>query len=101
VDYVHALPWAGLRLKGFAEYNVRGESFAGPENLTRQALDGRRLLNLRVGLTPDDARWTIEAWVRNALDDDYTVNRDRDFFGTLIRERGDPRTAGLTLRAEW
>lgn len=101
VDYVQALPWAGLRLKGFAEYNVRGESFAGPENLTRQALDGRRLLNLRVGLTPDDARWTIEAWVRNALDDDYTVNRDRDFFGTLIRERGDPRTAGLTLRAEW
>ena len=88
----------GLNLIGFAEYSQRGRSFAGAENLARQALDRRHLLNLRLGIEGAGGHWALEGWVENALDDKYTVNRDRDFFGTLFRNWGAPRTVGATLR---
>ncbi|WP_414902276.1 TonB-dependent receptor [Sphingomonas flavalba] len=88
----------GVSLTGFAEYSQRGRSFSGAENLARQALDRRHLLNLRLGIEGPGAHWAIEGWVENALNDKYTVNRDRDFFGTLFRNWGAPRTIGATLR---
>lgn len=100
-DYSTLLPGTGLRFSAFAEYNRRGASFSGAENLVRQALEDRDLVNARLGLSDDDGLWSVEAWVENALDESYAITRDRDFLGTLVRERGDPRTYGITTRLKF
>lgn len=87
-----------LMVNGFLEYNHRGSAFSGAENLVRQALDSRSLVNGRLGIGAPDRRWGFELWVENAFNERYTLTRERDFFGTLIRERGEPRTFGVTGR---
>lgn len=61
-----------------------------------------QVLDLRAGR--EWGQWTVEAWVRNALDEDYAVrgfyfgNEPPDFTPQLYTRNGDPRHAGLTLR---
>ncbi|MFZ1625367.1 MAG: hypothetical protein WAU48_11420, partial [Gammaproteobacteria bacterium] len=61
-----------------------------------------QVLDLRAGREWE--QWTVEAWVRNALDEDYAVrgfyfgNEPPDFTPQLYTRNGDPRHAGLTLR---
>lgn len=100
LDYHHALTIGSADLLAtlFSEYNYRSPSFSGPENLARQRIDSRNIVNLRVGIGAADRAWAIEAFVDNAFNDAYLLTRERDFFGTLIVERGLPRTFGLTGR---
>lgn len=59
------------------------------------------LLNLRAGF--DAGRWRIDAWVRNALDEDYAMrgfffgNEPPDFADKLYVQLADPRAAGLSV----
>jgi outer membrane receptor protein involved in Fe transport len=61
-----------------------------------------QVLDLRAGR--EWRQWTAEAWVRNALDEDYAVrgfyfgNEPPDFTPKLYTRNGDPRHIGLTLR---
>jgi len=61
-----------------------------------------QVLDLRAGR--EWGQWTVEAWVRNTLDEDYAVrgfyfgNEPPDFTPQLYTRNGDPRHAGLTLR---
>lgn len=61
-----------------------------------------QVLDLRAGR--EWGQWLVEAWVRNALDEDYAVrgfyfgNEPPDFIPQLYTRNGDPRQAGLTLR---
>ena len=61
-----------------------------------------QVLDLRAGR--EWGQWTVEAWVRNALDEDYAVrgfyfgNEPPDFTPQLYTRNGDPRHAGLTIR---
>jgi outer membrane receptor protein involved in Fe transport len=58
------------------------------------------LLNLRAGF--DAGRWRIDAWVRNALDEDYAMrgfffgNEPPDFADKLYVQLADPRAAGIS-----
>ena len=63
------------------------------------------LVNLRVGYAWD--RWSVQAWMRNAFDEDYAVRgfyfglEPPDFIDTLYVQRGDPRLAGVTISWAW
>jgi outer membrane receptor protein involved in Fe transport len=60
------------------------------------------LLGLRAGYETE--RWSVHVWVRNLLDEPYTVrgfffgNEPPDFPSTRYTRLGDPRHAGVTLR---
>lgn len=59
------------------------------------------LLNLRGGFVAD--RWRIDAWIRNALDEDYAQrgfffgNEPPDFPDRLYVQLADPRMLGVTV----
>jgi outer membrane receptor protein involved in Fe transport len=59
------------------------------------------LVNLRIGFERD--AWTLQAWARNLLDEDYAVrgfyfgNEPPDFPPMLYTRYGDPRQVGVTL----
>ncbi|MEZ5563478.1 MAG: TonB-dependent receptor [Gammaproteobacteria bacterium] len=61
-----------------------------------------QVLDLRAGR--EWGQWGVEAWLRNALDEDYAVrgfyfgNEPPEFSPQLYTRNGDPRQAGLTLR---
>ncbi len=61
------------------------------------------LLNLRAGWA--FSRFRVSAWVRNALDEDYTVRgylfglEPPDFAPRLFEQLGEPRRFGVTLEA--
>ena len=63
------------------------------------------LVNLRVGYAWE--RWSVQAWMRNAFDEDYAVRgfyfglEPPDFIDTLYVQRGDPRLAGVTISWAW
>ncbi len=61
-----------------------------------------QLLDLRAGRAW--GAWSVEAWCRNVLDEEYAVrgfyfgNEPPDFVPTAYTQLGDPRHAGVTLR---
>ena len=61
-----------------------------------------QLLNLRIGKQWD--AWTLSAWARNLLNEDYATrgfyfgNEPPWFENTLYTRFGDPRTYGISLR---
>lgn len=65
----------------------------------------QQLVNLRLGY--ERARWSVHAWLRNALDDSYAVrgfyfgNEPPDFPPRLYLRLGDPRQAGVTARVSF
>lgn len=59
------------------------------------------LLNLRAGF--DAGRWRVDAWMRNALNEDYAMrgfffgNEPPDFADKLYVQLADPRAAGVSM----
>ena len=53
------------------------------------------------------APWSVQAWLRNATDEDYAVRgfyfglEPPDFADRLYVQRGDGRLAGITLQWRW
>ncbi len=64
--------------------------------------DAWQALDLRAGR--EWGAWSVEAWCRNVLDEEYAVrgfyfgNEPPDFAQTLYTRLGDPRHAGLTIK---
>ncbi len=64
-----------------------------------------QLLGLRAGR--EWGAWSVEAWCRNVLDEDYAVrgfffgNEPPAFEPTLYTRQGDPRQAGVTVIRKW
>ncbi len=57
------------------------------------------LLNLRLGLAPDDARWDFALWTQNLLNQGYgVVGFDVPITSGYAVINGPPRTYGATLR---
>ncbi len=65
-------------------------------NLTQSPV---HLLNLRLGLAPDNERWDIALWTQNALNDGYgVVGFDVPITSGYAVVNGPPRTYGATAR---
>ncbi len=64
-----------------------------------------QLLGLRAGRAW--GAWSVEAWCRNVLDEEYAVrgfyfgNEPPNFEPTLYARQGEPRQAGVTVRRKW
>jgi iron complex outermembrane recepter protein len=84
----------GPKLDLSADWTYRSSSFSGPENLSRQRIDGRHLVGARAALV--GGNWEVAAWVRNLFGERYIENRIFDFFQTAVVERGERRTYGVT-----
>ncbi len=70
-----------------------------------QRSDPYTLLNLKAGYT--GGSWSVEAWVRNAMNEKYAVRgfyfglEPPDYANKLYFQRGDGRLAGITLQWRW
>ena len=65
-------------------------------------LEGRGLVNARIGVRSADGGWTAYVWSRNLLDEEYlTTKVPLGNNGGLYSSVGDPRTVGATLRVDF
>ena len=70
-----------------------------------QRSDPYTLLNLKAGYSRGP--WSVEAWVRNVMDENYAVRgfyfglEPPDYADKLYVQRGDGRLAGITLQWRW
>ncbi len=70
-----------------------------------QRSDPYTLLNLKAGYSRGP--WSVEAWVRNVMDENYGVRgfyfglEPPDYANRLYLQRGDGRLAGITLQWRW
>ncbi|WP_116090226.1 TonB-dependent receptor [Sphingomonas crusticola] len=107
-------------LRALAYVNVRHQSAinTGSDLFVEKAQGGFALVNARLGLSGDDARWAIELWAQNLFDRNYkqiafseplqgggTVAQVTAFgasstqlYGAFL---GEPRTWGLTVRTKF
>jgi len=60
-------------------------------------LNARTELNARIGLMSDSETWEIYAWGHNLTDETDPTDELRDFFGTIAKLPGMPRTYGVNL----
>ncbi|MBL8200253.1 MAG: TonB-dependent receptor [Chromatiales bacterium] len=83
---------------GFAIDYCQVDACAAPDPET----DAYQVLDLRAGR--EWGAWSVEAWCRNLLDEQYAVrgfyfgNEPPDFTPALYTRLGDPRHAGLTVK---
>jgi iron complex outermembrane receptor protein len=54
------------------------------------------LLDLRIGLAPEGAPWSVAIWGKNVTDELYRVNII-SFFGEEVSQFGPPRTYGMDV----
>lgn len=88
---------ASLSGKFTSEYNT------GSNLDPRKIQDSMTIWNGRIGISTEDERWAIEAWAQNLTDVEYyQVVVDQPLqSGTYAAFLGNPRTAGVTLRAKF
>ena len=94
--------WQGrsIELYGHADYSHRSSFNTSASNSRFGEIDGYGILNLRVGLRREDARWDLSAWVRNLGNTRYFQTLSPANTGLVTGIVGDPRTWGATLRTK-
>jgi iron complex outermembrane receptor protein len=68
---------------------------AFPGTIPYGQLPERTEVNARVGLMSDSETWEVYLWGRNLTDETDAQDELRDFFGTVARLPGIPRTYGI------
>ncbi|HEY3695803.1 TonB-dependent receptor [Phenylobacterium sp.] len=90
-----------------ARFNVSGKYMSGyntgSDLNTLKYQNGYALVNARVGIGPQNQRWSVEAWASNLTNKDYRqVAFDATLqTGTVDMFLGQPRTYGMTLRLKY
>ena len=84
------------------EGNYRSKFSSNASRSLYTDIDGYAVSNLRLGYRAD-AGWDVQAWVRNAFDEEYfellaTTPGDT---GLIAGQPGDPRTWGVTVRVRF
>ncbi len=95
----------GLRGLVFVNARLTGDYNTGSDLLFGKEQDGYVVVNGRVGLTNIAGRFSIEGWVQNLFDQDYSqVAFNTPFIApqqTYSAFLAEPRTYGLTLRGKF
>ena len=83
------------------EYSYRSKMYGDPSDSRYTLMPGYSLLNASLGLRDD--RWDFSFWVRNLTNEHYlqNVTVQAGNSGLVAGTPGDPRTAGVTLRARF
>ncbi len=85
--------WADA-LNFHVAYSWQSDLFWNTDNIAKQ--DAYGLLDVRVGLAPQDAKWEVAVYGKNVSDKLYRVNAIA-FFGEEVSQFGAPRTYGIDL----
>jgi iron complex outermembrane recepter protein len=99
-------PATFLGLKGQVYFGYDGSYRSGfssnPSPSIYTNIDGYSLSNFRAGFRSDSG-FDIYAWIRNAFDTDYLeqLSVGPGNTGLIVGLPGDPRTAGLTIKARF
>ncbi|HET7084547.1 MAG TPA: TonB-dependent receptor [Rhizomicrobium sp.] len=99
----YAYPVTIMDLPGQAylhgEYSYRSKMYGDPSDSRYTLMPGYNLLTTSLGLR--DNRWDFSVWVRNLTNEHYlqNVTVQAGNSGLVLGTPGDPRMAGVTLRA--
>jgi iron complex outermembrane receptor protein len=104
-QYQHAANFLGREGSAYFGYdgNARSRWSSNPSRSIYSDVGGYGLTNLRVGFRSGSS-WDVYAWVRNALDKEYFQELNAATGGNtglVVGIPGDPRTWGVTFRAEF
>ncbi len=95
----------GLRGLVFLNARVTGDYNTGSDLLYGKEQDGYVVVNGRVGVTNIGGRFSVEGWVQNMFDEDYTqIAFNTPFIApqqTYSAFLAEPRTYGITVRGEF
>jgi len=110
---------SGLSALFYVDGRYSGGYNTGSDLFPQKRQEAFGLVNARVGLRGPDQRWSVEVWAQNLFDKNYqqvafnspfqegaagspftdpAYPGGRQIFSTFLAE---PRTFGLTLRAQW
>jgi iron complex outermembrane receptor protein len=83
------------------EYSYRSKMYGDPSDSIYTLMPGYSLLNTSLGLR--DGPWDFSFWVRNLTNEHYlqNVTVQAGNSGLVVGTPGDPRMAGVTLRANF
>ena len=92
-------PIAGTEFFAGASMAYRGEVFLIDTLAPDAKQEGYALIDARLGLESVDGPWSVTAWIRNAMDEEYAVTggRPSGHSDGLRLTQGLPRTVGVTL----
>lgn len=93
-------PFNAVEVIARAEYDYLGDYFVFDENDPTNLVDGRSLVNARVGVAAPDGNWQLFFWVKNIFDEEYKTFRRFNPFLPGPRQTADfgaPRTWGVDL----
>ncbi|HNP34747.1 MAG TPA: TonB-dependent receptor [Woeseiaceae bacterium] len=106
--YQHGIPAWKARLLMRADVTYTSEYFTTASNETEVPynsaypgtipfgqIPSRTALDARIGLSSDHETWEVYLWGRNLTDETDPVSELRDFFGTIAKLPGMPRTYGI------
>jgi len=98
-SYPVALLDAAGQIYLHGEYSYRSKMYGDPSDSRYTLMPGYNLLNTSLGLR--DGRWDLAVWVRNLTNEHYLVNVtvQAGNSGLVLGTPGDPRMAGVSLRA--
>ncbi|MGQ0533993.1 MAG: TonB-dependent receptor [Caulobacteraceae bacterium] len=98
----------GGDLRALFYLDARWQSDYRTQTLARDPLgrtdnEGYAILNGRIGIGPENERWSIEFWGRNLTDEFYYVGAFQPPLqdGTFVIYPSVPQTYGVTLRARY
>ncbi len=85
------------------EYYYRSEARLADDQDDRKVQDGFSLVNLSAGISDPSERYQLQVWARNVFEEDFLVGTFSSVGqpGSLNTYLNDPRTYGVTLRANW
>ncbi len=89
-----------LEVYGHADFSHRSSYNTSATNSAWAQIEGYGLLNARLGLRSEDARWDISVWARNLTDKNYFQTLSPAATGLVTALIGEPRTVGVTLRTK-
>jgi iron complex outermembrane receptor protein len=92
VDYTMALGSWGNALNFRVNYTWQSDMYWATDNIASE--DSYGLLDARIGLSPENAPWTVAVWGRNLSDELFRTNII-SFFGEEVSQFGAPRTYGV------
>ena len=105
VSWTPELTSGGMRGLVFLNARMVGDYNTGSDLLFGKEQDGFFIVNGRIGLTNIADRFSIEGWVQNLLDKDYTqVAFNTPFVApqqTYSAFLAEPRTYGVTVRGKF
>ena len=99
----YTYPVAVMDLAGQAylhgEYSYRGKMYGDPSDSRYTLMPAYSLLNTSLGVR--NGQWDFSVWIRNLTNEHYlqNVTVQAGNSGLVAGTAGDPRTAGVTLRA--